>query len=60
MTSSSDLIGMMKTLMVKTVTTVIGSQDFRFVCTYNNGELLKVTFDKAPNVQTLKDNVKGE
>jgi len=59
MTSGEGLVSMMRTLMVKTVTAVIGCQDFKFVCTYNNGELLEVVFNKAPSVETLKNNVKG-
>ena len=59
MASGDGLVSMMRTLMVKTVTTVIGCQDFKFVCTYNNGELLEVVFNKAPSVETLKNNVKG-
>ena len=59
MASGEGLVGMMRTLMVKTVTAVIGCQDFKFVCTYNNGELLEVVFNKAPSVETLKNNVKG-
>jgi hypothetical protein len=59
MASGEGLVSMMRTLMVKTVTTVIGCQDFKFVCTYNNGELLEVVFNKAPSVETLKNNVKG-
>ena len=59
MASGEGLVSMMRTLMVKTVTAVIGCQDFKFVCTYNNGELLEVVFNKAPSVETLKNNVKG-
>ena len=59
MSSGDGMISMMRTLMVKTVTTVIGCEEFKFVCTYNNGELLEVVFNKAPSVETLKNNVKG-
>ena len=59
MAAGEGLVGTMRTLMVKMVTIVIGCQDFKFVCTYNNGELLEVTFNKAPSVETLKNNVKG-
>ena len=59
MASGEGLVGMMRTLMVKTVTAVIGCQDFKFVCTYNNGELFEITFNSSPSVETLKNNAKG-
>ena len=59
MASGEGLVSMMRTLMVKTVTAVIGCQDFKFVCTYNNGELFKITFNSSPSVETLKNNAKG-
>lgn len=53
--SGSDLISIMRNLMVKTVTTVIGFDPFKFVCTDGSGYLFKET----PSVSLLKENAKG-
>lgn len=52
--SSSSLLSMMKNLMIKTVTTVIGFEPFNFVCVKGNGYL----YGQTPNVEELKKNCK--
>ncbi|MCI5745833.1 MAG: hypothetical protein MR270_06100, partial [Erysipelotrichaceae bacterium] len=53
----NDGMSMMKALMVKTVLAVIGCQDFKFICASNNSELLQETYNNAPSVEMLKQNV---
>lgn len=50
----------MKYLMIKTVTTVTGYQPFQFVYTSNKSPLLEETFNKAPSVDILISQAKGE
>ena len=56
----SNYIQFMKNLMLKTVTVVIGTQPFKFVCAYNNNEVFEQTFNKTPSVELLIENAKGE
>lgn len=53
--SSDSLMAMMKTLMQKTVTTVIGFEPFNFVCVKNSGKYL---YGQTPNVNEMKKNLK--
>lgn len=55
LTQSTAITSVMKSLMMKTVTTVTGFEPFNFICFKNNGYLFKET----PNVDELKDNLKG-
>lgn len=59
MVSGDGLMGMMKTIMVKTVTTVTGCEPFRFVLTSNDSRLFDETINQAPNVSILIENAKG-
>lgn len=51
----SGMMGTVKNMMVKTVTTVAGFDPFKFVCTTNDGYL----FGETPSVSDLKANAKG-
>lgn len=54
--SSSNLVTKYKNMMLKSVTTVIGYEPFKFVCTTNDGYL----YGETPKVSDLIENAKGE
>ena len=54
-TDDESLIRVMKNLMLKAVVTVIGCEEFRFICYKNSGYL----FNETPSVSELRNNVKG-
>ena len=54
-TDDESLIRVMKNLMLKAVVTVIGCEEFKFICYKNSGYL----FNETPSVSELRNNVKG-
>lgn len=55
MTTGEGTIQMMKSIMLKSVTVVIGFEPFKFMCFEGNGYL----FNETPKVSDLQNNAKG-
>ena len=54
-TDDDNLVKAMKNIMLKAVVTVIGCEEFKFICYKNTGYL----FNETPSVSILKENAKG-